>query len=152
MSSKKKGREEAASDSQVVAEIRESANQIWLAGLGAFARAREEGMKTFDALVKEGEAVQDRAKKAADNQIEEVRAKATGTWEKLEKVFEDRVERALHSLSVPTSKDIDSLSRRVADLTKITKKLLESMPASEKPSSSSAKKRKASAKTPETAA
>ena len=52
-----------------------------------------------------------------------MKAKATGTWDKLEQVFEERVARALHSLSVPSRKDIDVLSKRVAELTEIAKKL-----------------------------
>jgi poly(hydroxyalkanoate) granule-associated protein len=107
----------------LAALIKNSANQIWLAGLGAFAKAQEEGTKVFDALVKEGETVQDRAKKTADDKIAEVKAKATGSWDKLEQVFEERVARALHSLSVPTSKDVETLSRRVSELTHEVKKL-----------------------------
>ena len=38
-------------------------------------------------------------------------------------MFEERVARALHALSVPTRKDIDQLSKRVAELTVIAKKL-----------------------------
>lgn len=122
------------SDGDFAAEVRDSANQIWLAGLGAFAKAQEEGTKLFKALVKEGEDVQSRAKKAASETIDEVRGKATGawdqaagTWSKLEGVFEDRVARALHSLNVPTKKDIDALTKRVAELTAVTKKLQGSM-------------------------
>lgn len=111
------------SDEKLVATIKESANQIWLAGLGAFAKAQAEGGKVFEALVEEGEAIQSRAKQAADEKITEVKSKATGTWDKLEQVFEDRVARALHSLSVPTKHDIDELSKRVHELTAATKKL-----------------------------
>src|SRR5271165_4193235 len=107
--------------SQLAVKIRDSANQIWLAGLGAFSKAQEEGVNMFEALVAEGEKVQERTKVAAD----EVREKVTGTWNKLDKVFEDRVGRALHALNVPTHKDIDVLSKRVHDLTVITKKLAE---------------------------
>lgn len=111
------------SDTELFATIQESANNIWLAGLGAFAKTQEEGGKVFDALVKEGEVVQKRAKKAADDTVAGVSATATGAWDKLEKVFEDRVARALHSLNVPTKKDIDALSKRVTDLTKTAEKL-----------------------------
>ncbi|HXZ15957.1 MAG TPA: phasin family protein, partial [Roseiarcus sp.] len=55
--------------------------------------------------------------------IAEIRSRATGAWDKLEKVFEDRVSRALHSLNVPSREDIDTLTQRVAELTEITKKL-----------------------------
>jgi polyhydroxyalkanoate synthesis regulator phasin len=97
---------------QFAAAVRDSANQIWLAGLGAFATAQKEGTKIFEALVKEGESAQHRAAKAAEE-----------SWGKLEKVFEDRVGRALHTFSVPTKKDIDTLSHRVAELTAVTKKI-----------------------------
>ena len=114
-------------ESDIIAEIRESASQIWLAGLGAFGKAQEEGGKIFEALVKEGEAVQDRAKQVADDKFAEVKDKATGTWDKLEKVFEDRVARALNSLSVPSKHDIDLLGARVHELTLVTKKLAASL-------------------------
>ena len=110
-------------DGQFVAAIRDSANQIWLAGLGAFAKAQEGGTKLFETLVEEGEKVQKRATKAAGDTIAEVKEQATGTWGKLERVFEDRVSQALHGLNVPTKKDVDALSRRVSELTVVTKKL-----------------------------
>ncbi len=110
-------------DGQFVAAIRDSANQIWLAGLGAFAKAQEGGTKLFETLVEEGEKVQKRATKVAGDKITEVKEQATGTWGKLERVFEDRVSQALHGLNVPTKKDVDALSRRVSELTAVTKKL-----------------------------
>src|SRR5271166_2505863 len=110
-------------ENQLAVKVRESANQIWLAGLGAFAKAQQEGVKMFETLVAEGERFQERTKTAADERIAEMRSKATGTWDKLEQVFEERVARALHSLSVPSRKDIDVLSKRVAELTEIAKKL-----------------------------
>ena len=111
--------------SQLAVKIRDSANQIWLAGLGAFAKAQQEGADMFEALVAEGEKVQERTKTAADERVTQVREKATETWDKLEKVFEERVGRALHVLNVPTRKDIDVLSKRVHELTAITKKMSE---------------------------
>ncbi len=112
-----------ATENQLAVRIRESASQIWLAGLGAFSKAQAEGLKVFDTLVAEGEKVQERTRTAADERIADMRAKATGTWDKLEQVFEDRVARALHSLSVPSRQDIDALTKRVAELTEITRKL-----------------------------
>ena len=112
-----------APETQLTAKVRELANQIWLAGLGAFAKAQQEGAKMFETLVAEGEQFQERTKTVADERIAEMRTKATGTWDKLEQVFEERVARALHSLSVPSRKDVDVLSRRVAELTEIAKKL-----------------------------
>lgn len=114
---------EGGDTSQLVGTIRESANTIWLAGLGAFAKAQEEGGKLFDALVKEGELVQKRAAKSAGDTMTEIKERATGTWDKLEQVFEDRVARALHSLNVPSKSDLDALSKRVAELTAVAERL-----------------------------
>ena len=127
MTSKLKSLAEETSDGELAAAIRDSAHNIWLAGLGAFAMAQEEGEKLFDTLVKEGETVQRRAKKAADAKVAEMNERAGTTWDKLEQVFEDRVARALHSLSVPTKQDIDALTERVAELTEVVKKLSATM-------------------------
>lgn len=116
-----------ASESDLISTIRESANKIWLAGLGAFAKAQEEGGKMFEALVREGENVQKSATRTAQEAMTDVKAKAAGTWDKLEQVFEDRVARALQSLSVPTKRDVDALSRRVAELTEVAEKLSAAM-------------------------
>ena len=112
-------------ESQLAATVKESAHQIWLAGLGAFAKAQEEGNKVFDALVKEGEVIQSRTRKITDDKIAEVAGKAAGTWDRLEHVFEDRVARALGSLGVPTRKDIDKLAKRVVELTAVVQELSE---------------------------
>lgn len=123
-------------DNQLAATIKDSANQIWLAGLGAFAKAQEEGVKTFDALVKEGEAMQKKTKKLAETKVSEVTGvvsdvtgKATGAWDKLEQVFEDRVARALNRLGVPTNKDIQTLAKRVEELTASVQELTNTKPA-----------------------
>jgi poly(hydroxyalkanoate) granule-associated protein len=121
-----------ATENQILAQardlavtIRDSANQIWLAGLGAFSKAQQEGVEMFEALVAEGEKAQERTKAAADERFSEMKEKTTETWHKVEKVFDDRVGRALHALNVPSRHDIDTLSKRVHELTAITKKLSE---------------------------
>ena len=123
MAKKLKALAGGSSETQLAETIKNSAQQIWLAGLGAFAKAQEEGTKVFEALVKEGETIQKRTREAAEDKVAEARKAATGTWDKLESVFEDRVARALHSLNVPTKKDIDALSARIAELTAATKKV-----------------------------
>jgi len=115
---------------QLAEKIRESANRIWLAGLGAFSKAQKEGVKMFEEFVAEGEKVQVTVdERLADiglsKAMEALRERATGTTDKLEKVFEDRVGRALHVLNVPTHKDIDVLSKRVHELTAMNKKMSE---------------------------
>jgi len=108
----------------------EFARRIWLAGLGAFAKAEGEGSKIFELLVKEGEAVEARNREAAEgrveemkDRVEEMRGKASDTWDRFEQVFQDRVARALNSLGIPTNDDIQNLSRRVEELNESVKKL-----------------------------
>ena len=123
----KKFKESAAglTENQLTSTIKESAQQIWLAGLGAFAKAQEEGGKVFDALVKEGESIQSQTRKVTDEKIAQVAGKAAGTWDRLEQVFEDRVARALGSLGVPSKQDIDRLSKRVVELSTAVQALTE---------------------------
>ena len=112
---------------QLSATVKESANQIWLAGLGAFAKAQEEGGKVFETLVKEGLSIQRKTQAAAEEKISEatsrmatmatdISSKASGQWDKLENIFEERVSKALNKLGVPSAKDIDALIARVDEL------------------------------------
>jgi len=107
--------------------VKESAQQIWLAGLGAFSKAQEEGGKVFEALVKEGVTLQKRTQAAAEEKLSEATTrmssmagdlsnKASGQWDKLESIFEDRVAKALKSLGVPSARDIDALVKRIDEL------------------------------------
>lgn len=127
-------------DTQLAEAVRTSAQQIWQAGLGAFAKAQEEGGKVFAKLVKEGTDLQKRTQKLANGKVsdvtdtvskmaESVSKQASGSWDKLEQVFEDRVSRSLKSLGVPTQKDIQTLTKRVEDLSKAVSTLSGKNPA-----------------------
>ncbi|SDA77052.1 MULTISPECIES: phasin family protein [unclassified Janthinobacterium] len=121
---------ELAEDKELANAVRSSAQQIWQAGLGAFAKAQEEGGRVFSKLVKEGTQFQQRAEdKVADvsdsvgKLADGVGKHASGSWDKLEQVFEERVARALATIGVPTQHDIvalhaklDALSAQVAAL------------------------------------
>jgi poly(hydroxyalkanoate) granule-associated protein len=106
--------------------VKDSANQIWLAGLGAFAKAQTEGGKLFDSLVAAGEDIESRTKKVAEDKVEMAKNKTSDTWDKLEQVFEERVSRALSRLGVPTNDDIQSLSKRIEELNNNIKELIKS--------------------------
>jgi len=134
MVKKLKALAEGATENELAHAVRESAHQIWLAGLGAFAKTQEEGVRVFEGLVKEGRTVEARTRKLAATKMTEMSAsvgkathkatqQATATWDKLEQVFEDRVARALHRLGVPTNKDVQSLAKRVEELTGSVQKL-----------------------------
>jgi len=115
--------------SQLSGAVKESAQQIWLAGLGAFSKAQEEGGKVFDALVKEGQSIQRKTQSVAEEKISEATSKMTNMatdiqsraghqWDKLENIFEERVAKALNKLGVPSAKDVDALVARVDELNK----------------------------------
>ena len=119
---------------QLSGTVKESAQQIWLAGLGAFAKAQEEGTKVFDSLVKEGMSIQRKTQAAAEEKISEatnrmatmatdISSKASGQWDKLENIFEDRVSKALNKLGVPSAKDIEVLIARIDELNRNVSKL-----------------------------
>src|SRR5258705_13392732 len=115
MAKKRKAGAERAGD-QLASMVRDSAQQIWLAGLGAFSKAQEEGAKVFEALVKEGKGLEAKTRKMTESKMSEVTeqmskagehvnkatqaatSKANAAWDKLEQVFEDRVARALNRL------------------------------------------------------
>ncbi len=110
-------------ETPIIANIRESANHIWLAGLGAYAKTQEEGEKLFQSLVKEGEKVEKQAKKIAEARFEEAkgkvvefRGKASQQFDRLEELFQERVAQVLNRLGVPTQEDIQELTKRVEAL------------------------------------
>ncbi|WP_270826145.1 phasin family protein [Aeromonas sp. Y318-1] len=155
MAKKLKALASSVTDNQLTSTIKESTQQIWLAGLGAYAKAQEEGGKIFEALVQEGEALQTRTRQSADEKIAAMTDKTAGTWGRLEQVFEDRVARAVASLGIPTRKDIDKLSKRMAELTEVVQQLIDAQdldevaPADEaKPAAAAAKKPVAAKKPP----
>jgi poly(hydroxyalkanoate) granule-associated protein len=126
------GAEDGSSLSQSVLK---SSQQIWLAGLGAFAKAQTGGVKVFDTLVKQGASLEaktrqaaaataDAAREAAAAKAKEVHAMAGGTWDRLEQVFQERVARALGQLGVYTSADVERLTARVNELSEAVNALL----------------------------
>jgi len=148
----------ALSENQLAQTVRESAHQIWLAGLGAYSKAQEEGTKVFESLVKEGLSMQRKTQSAAEDKISEatsrmtnmasdISSRAAGQWDKLENIFEDRVAKSLAKLGVPSSRDLDVLNARIDALAKSVGKTI---PGSAKPAAKPAAKpvAKAAAKAP----
>ena len=130
----------ASFNSPLSGAIKDSAQQIWLAGLGAFSKAQEEGGKAFDSLVKEGLSIQRKTQAVAEERISEatnrvsnmatdISSKAAGQWDKLENIFEDRVAKALNKLGVPSARDIESLMERIDTLSQAVHRLGGKVPA-----------------------
>lgn len=148
------------SNAQLSSTVKDSAQQIWLAGLGAFSKAQEEGGKVFEALVKEGLTIQRKTQAVAEEKITEatsrvttmasdIGSKAQGQWDKLENIFEDRVAKALAKLGVPSARDLEALSARVDALAKGSKAApakAAAKPAAKAPAKKAAAKKAAPAK------
>jgi poly(hydroxyalkanoate) granule-associated protein len=131
------------SPAQLPGAVKDSAQQIWLAGLAAFTKAQNEGGKVFETLAKEGLSIQRKTQAAAEEKITEatskmanmatgITSKATGQWDKLENIFEERVAKALNKLGVPSSKDVDALIARIDELNKNVQQLSAKAAASAK--------------------
>lgn len=114
-------------DSAMAHNVKDSAQQIWAAGLASFAKAQGEGSKVFEALVSEGLKLQKKTQSAAEEKLSAVATKVSGMagdvgakagqqWDKLETIFEQRVAKALKSLGVPSAGDVQSLIKRIDDL------------------------------------
>ena len=99
------------------------------------AKAQQESASLFESILKQGQRFEQRTKKAAADTAAAARGAATakakemqqiagGTWDKLEQVFEERVERALSKLGFHTQNDIQRLADRVDELSEAVNKLL----------------------------
>ena len=122
-----RSRGQQAPGENVAQNMRDSAQKIWLAGLGAFERAKSEGPRMFDTLVEQGKGLRDRAAEAADQALKAVReqaGEAQGRWDKLEQVFEDRVSRSLQRLGVLTTREVGDLSRQVEELNRQVREMM----------------------------
>ena len=128
------GLKEGLKDGHLAGAVKDSAQQIWLAGMGAFSKAQAEGGKVFETLVKEGLSLQRKTQAVAEEKIGEVTgkvsemastvtARAGQNWDKLEGIFEARTAKAMNKLGVPTAKDVEALIKRVDELAAAVAKL-----------------------------
>ncbi|KAA8984495.1 MULTISPECIES: phasin family protein [Gammaproteobacteria] len=122
---------ETSHEQQQMAErIKDSARQIWLAGLGAYTKAEEDAGRFFERLVKEGEDIEERTRgvvnrqvKAVEDSVDGVRERASGTWNRLESVFDERVSKALDRLGIPAPGRVRDLEHQVQHLQDEVEKL-----------------------------
>jgi len=141
MATRKKSKSKRASAPRGgLANVMETGQHIWLAGLGAVARAQREGPKLLEALVLEGSDFQDRQREVVrertsdlmealrsqlDTRTAGVRDKATETFDDLEDMLQTRVIKALQQLGVPSSHEIDALTRKVNELNRSVQALMQ---------------------------
>lgn len=96
--------------------VRESVEQVWLAGLGALALTEEEGSKFFRALVKKGEGIEKRSRTRLADTMEAARNAPGNAMSRIEHQVDTTLENVMHRLGVPTRREISSLSRRIEGL------------------------------------
>lgn len=113
----------AQDDPQLAGKIKDSARQIWLAGLGAYTKAEEDAGRFFERLVHEGEQLENKTRGVVEKQIKtvedrvgDVRERATGTWDRLEHMFDQRVSGALRRLGIHRREEIEAMERRIEAL------------------------------------
>lgn len=132
----------ASDDDEALARaVRASAQQIWQAGLGAFAKAQEagEGGRSFTRLVRDGSVLAKRAREVEEatgtvaRAAERATRRSSGSWGKLEQVFEERVARALATIGVPAASEVEALRRRVDELDMMLAELSARLPALDAP-------------------
>lgn len=115
----------------IPAGMMEGVQQIWLAGMGALARAQRDGPAGFQDAVTEGLKLLERSRSGAGQlvrdaidtaqgsmqaRIDSAMSQANETWDSLETLFQNRVQRALMQIGVPTAEEVRNLTRRVAEL------------------------------------
>ncbi|MCO8042780.1 phasin family protein [Acinetobacter bohemicus] len=115
-----KNKSRSSVERRSVLDFRKYTKQIWLAGLGAFSRAEEEGNKLFDSLVKVGEELESKTADIADQTVERVSEKAkesvTETKDKVDKLIDNSVHHSLNRIGLVTLKDVQHLERLILQL------------------------------------
>ena len=117
---------------RIARELGENAHQVWLAGIGALARAQDEGSKLYEQLAEEGRQVEagdppgsagaaarlEGMRQSLDSAFARAQARAGEAWDGMGRMFEQRVQQALRQLDVPTRDDLDALGARIDALTR----------------------------------
>ncbi len=125
----KAAKDAATSGQRFSRGLADSAQQIWLAGLGALSRTQQEGGKFFDALVEEGVRIQEKTHAYTQEQVQQARAQSepwvdaarkrtSAAMGKLEQVFDTRIAGAMKRMQMPSKSDIETLSARIDALTR----------------------------------
>ena len=151
-----KSKPSTAAAAQLKGSVKDSAQQIWQAGLGALTKAQVEGAKALESLVKDSVTIQRKTKAAAEEKISEatskmtnmatdISSKSSGQWDKLENIFEERVAKALNKLGVPSAKDVNALIARIDDLNKAVQKMSAKAPVAKTAPAKAAAPKKAAA-------
>ena len=120
-----------------LSDVKSYARKIWLAGLGAYAKVGQEGSEYFQELIKAGQTVEKKGKKAVTEKLEAANAEideAKGEvssfkgrvevqLDKVEKAFDTRVASALNRIGIPSKHDVETLSAKLDELTALLERV-----------------------------
>jgi poly(hydroxyalkanoate) granule-associated protein len=101
--------------------IEASFREVWLAGLGAWARAQKKGDGLFRTLVRRGRKYERRlpeARGAVKDSFDRVRKQAEQAWKELAVGLDRQVAHTVKRVALATEAEIDSLHKEVAKLRK----------------------------------
>ncbi|WP_180698685.1 phasin family protein [Pseudomonas crudilactis] len=120
-----------------LSDVKSYARKIWLAGLGAYAKVGQEGSDYFQELIKTGQTVEKKGKKAvtekleaANAEIDEAKSEVSSfkgrvevQLDKVEKAFDSRVASALNRIGIPSKHDVETLSAKLDELTALLERV-----------------------------
>jgi poly(hydroxyalkanoate) granule-associated protein len=111
---------------RVQENVLDSAHKIFLAGLGTVKTVGDESGELFDRLVERGKDLEAQGKKGLRTwrkELEKTTSKVEGRVDRLGDRIDGQVTSALHRLGVPTRTEIQTLTRRVEELSRKVDKL-----------------------------
>ncbi|WP_236187883.1 phasin family protein [Pseudomonas paraglycinae] len=120
-----------------LSDVKSYARKIWLAGLGAYTKVGQEGSEYFQELIKAGQTVEKKGKKAvtekleaANAEIDEAKSEVSSfkgrvevQLDKVEKAFDTRVASALNRIGIPSKHDVEELSAKLDELTALLERV-----------------------------
>ena len=120
-----------------VSDVRLYARKVWLAGLGAYSWAGQEGAEYFKELVKAGEQTEKKAKKVIDEKVDaanseidsakdeltSVKGRVEVQLDKIESAFDRRVASVLNRIGIPSKHDVETLSAKLDELTALLERV-----------------------------
>lgn len=127
-----------AEQESAVSDVRLYARKIWLAGLGAYSWAEQEGSEYIKELIRTGEETEKKAKHVIDQKVEAANTEldafnddvaetvdaVESRLERIENAFDRRVASALNRIGIPSRHDVDALSAKLDGLTALLERVV----------------------------
>jgi poly(hydroxyalkanoate) granule-associated protein len=98
-------------------DLVQAGRNVWFAGLGAVAMAEDEARGTFHRLVNRGRELDKDKESRIGRTVEDLSGRAKNFTRKVETQFQDTMHATLRRVGVPNRDEIQTLIRRVEELT-----------------------------------